>query len=173
VSAEQEPNGDTPEQQRPARLRAVLGELGSVVSQTFDRMEIAEEEIRAANVARGRSPGDKDSRVHRSFRILCPPECMLGKSSEVYRAHARELLGRVATRKDTQPGTLAECLCAVLDMSLKAPLTSSYGAVAEKLWAACGMPVIDGEGPREAWPGESDEIIAALRRKLADPGRTM
>ncbi len=66
--------------------------LAIAIRSTFDRMAIAEEEIASA---KRRFPREAEQ-VHRAFKILCPPPGLRGLSDEVFRAHARELVERVA-----------------------------------------------------------------------------
>lgn len=142
----------------PPDLRVALGEVvGSAVSRLFELMAVAEEEAARA--------GRPDA-----FAILCPTPVLRGKSVEVYRAHVRELLGRLQRGDDLEPGTDAECLCAALYAGGDAPLRQEGQAVAEWLCArvfpvqaaeiGCGrMP--------ERWEGQVLEDVAQLRRRLA------
>ena len=69
-------------------LRETLGpRLGPVLSQLFDRMEIAEQEIKRAQA---HHPRLRD-RFHRACRQLQPPPVLEGLSDQLYRAHAREI----------------------------------------------------------------------------------
>lgn len=139
-------------------LAHIEGEVGSVVRFTFDCMGVAEEELKKAEASA-------------AFPLLCPTPLLVGKSLNLYRSHARELIARFKAKEDTRPGTDAECLTALLHGALKAPLDSTAAALAERLFR--GVFDADevrrlglGEAPREPWPGASDELLTTLRRKL-------
>lgn len=138
-------------------LSFIEGEAGSVVRFTFDCMGVAEEELRGV--------------ADEAFMLLWPSPLLVGKSLKLYRSHARELVARFKAEEDTRLGTDAECLAAILHGALKAPLDSTAGALAERLFR--GVFDADevrrlglGEAPREPWPGASDELLTTLRRKL-------
>lgn len=149
------------------QIRALLpGAVGSVIGRTFARMSAAEEEIRDA---KARHP-QHAPQIDKAFGILCPSAPLQHKSVDVYRAHCRELLDRVAIDGDTRAATDAEVLCAVLDQSLKAPITTTAQALAEQLFER----VLDGAPASrtpEPWPGACDELRSQIARRLADPER--
>lgn len=73
----------------------------NIVANAFKHMKIAEEEIEAAKL---RYPA-KAAQLHNSFKLLCPPETFTSFTSELYRAHAKELLQRIARGKDLSLAT--------------------------------------------------------------------
>lgn len=132
----------------------------------FSQMRAAEEELRRAFPERGSEPDGL-------FGALCPrPEFRLwSRAPGVYRAHARELCVRAERRLDMAPGTDAECLLALSDMSLKAPLNATGTALYESLFKRVTGRAVEGEPAREPWPGAADELLHDMRRKLRDPSR--
>ncbi len=101
-----------------------------------------------------------------AFAILCPPELLRGKCEQVYRAHVRELLQRVVNNQDTTAPTQAELLCAMLEMSYRAPLNCQYTAVAEHLYPRVMDRPLDGTPTPEPWTGATQEALTKLSRKL-------
>jgi hypothetical protein len=146
------------------RLPDVFGDgaVGARVAETLDRVRIAEEELAAAQL-----PPEVRARA---FGVLIPTAALRGKTAELYRAHARELLGRLARGEDTSPGTLAECLSACLYTAGDAPLRQEGQALTEWLFAEVfpeqAKAIGCGEA-RERWAGQVQEDLAALRRRLA------
>jgi hypothetical protein len=143
--------------------REVLGgALGARVSSLFECIEAAEEEIAAADL-----PADLRSRA---FGALCPTLPLHGKSLDLYRAHARELLGRMHHGDPLEPGTLAECLSVCMYAAGAAPLRQEGQALAEWLYAQVfpeHAKAIGAGDARERWEGQVQEDLAVLRRKLA------
>lgn len=145
------------------RIPDVLGgPLGARLSEVFDRVRIAEEELAGADL----SPEARST----AFGVLVPTAPLRGKAPELYRAHVRELLGRLARGEDTAPGTLAECLSACLYTAGDAPLRQEGQALTEWLFAEVfpdrAKEIGCGEA-RERWQGQVQEDLAALRRRLA------
>lgn len=135
---------------------------GRTVARTFEAMGVAEEEI-----VRARAPRD-------TFKLLVPPDGMLGFAPEVYRAHARELCERAARGEDLRPATDTEVMVALSVLSLEAPLVGTAAALYERLFRAI-LPRqarrLPGEPARELHQGAADELLATMRRKLAIGGR--
>lgn len=145
-------------------LKKLLPEgVFSTIGKVFDLVEIAEEEIKAATL---RYPW-KEHDFKAAFQECLFPGDLARFGKRVYRAHAKEMLQRVADDADTKPGTLAECAVALSLASLKAPLTSGHTAAMEKAFAFIfpEMDVNENRG-REAYAGETDEILSELRRKI-------
>ena len=84
-------------------MTAVFGGQARSIFRAFDLMGIAEEEIAAAKHRYRRA----SKRVHAAFGVLYPTGDMSKCGDRLYRAHARELVERVARKEDTRPGTAA------------------------------------------------------------------
>ncbi len=152
--------------------RDVLGgPLATVVEGTIRRMEIAEDEIAAA---KRRCPRRAKS-IDAAFLLLCPNDYLRG-GDELYRAHCRELLGRVKRDENVEPATDAEIAFAMSQASLAAPPTQDFALAYAKVFARVfpeHADLVEDVG-REHIPGRSDEIIADLRRKIGrDIGRKL
>jgi hypothetical protein len=103
----------------------------------FDRMSWAEDEIRKAQ---DRHPELAD-RIYHSFSLLSGDEAASRMSVEaVYRAHAREILERVAAGEDTRPGTAVEVVIGLLAAAERAPLSHEGFGLCARLWIAAGLP---------------------------------
>jgi len=148
------------------RLSEVLGPLGGGhLIGLFRLMAIAEEEISSAKL---RAPSSS-SAFDESFRLLFPTDLLRGKAEEVYRSHCRELLVRAEEGKRFGDPTDAELLCACLESSLKAPLSSSGGALVEQLFAKVFPESALASAARlyrEPYPGAIEEELVALRRRF-------
>lgn len=142
------------------------GSLAKAVMQTLKLMGAAEEEIARAE----RAYPDAAPRLSRAFPLLYPYELARFGSERVYRAHCREILVRVARGEDVNPGTDAECLAALSLGSLKAPLDSGHLAAMERVFASVFPEDRSERLGRESWPGEVDEILAGLRKRI---GKTL
>lgn len=90
---------------------------GFEIAQAFRQMEISEEEIESAQA---RHPW-KSGLIWNAFTLLQGTYPLSGKSDDLYRAHCRELLERVAEGVDTSHPTKAEILSFLVDLTLKAP----------------------------------------------------
>lgn len=130
--------------------------VASVVSRTFDLMLVAEEELRRA----GDGPG--------WFAVLVPPAGFTQLDDGVYRAHCRELVGRLRRGKDCRPATDAEVLAAVMSASLKAPLGPGHQALAEYLFGKLfpDHEVSKRDRSPEVYRGQVEEDLELYRRKL-------
>jgi hypothetical protein len=140
--------------------------LPGTVTAVFTAMSIAEEEI-------GAIPRLQQGDL---FLHLVPTAALRGKSPEVYRAHARELVERRRAGEDLRPGTDAEIMAALSDMSLKAPLTRNAQALYEQLFTAVygedvARRVLGGAADKGSWAGAVSELRHEMRRKLASPER--
>ena len=134
----------------------------------FDCMGVAEELLRDV---------PKRRRDFSPFIALRPTAPLQGKALELYRAHARELVGRVragAKQAAMEPATDAELLAAMHATSLVAPLTQGGFAVAAELFRRCfpeDAVEVFGDDHREPWPGYVAEELGKMRRKFAVEGR--
>jgi hypothetical protein len=116
--------------------------LGNVWAGAFEKMEWADDEIDKARARHGET--DRGPLWH-SFLTVCQNEPYMADEI-IYRAHAREILERVAAGHDVRPGTDAEMIAALRDSSKTAPLSSSavclYFRIAARsfpdLWAKAG-----------------------------------
>jgi hypothetical protein len=96
------------------------GEVNTI-SGVFKRMEIAEQEIAAAQE---RHPQKADL-LWECFAMCKPPDLLNDKSDVMYRAHCRELLERVAAGENVAEPTNAELMAAFSVVSLATPLTDA------------------------------------------------
>lgn len=97
----------------PKELHPLLGTTASELDDIFEQVDWAEEEIAAAS---RRHPTQADALFH-AFSLLKPQYSRIARrrmtTEFVYRAHCRELLGRVIAGEDTRPGTAVEAVCAL------------------------------------------------------------
>jgi hypothetical protein len=147
------------EEPRALDPRTVLpAPVGARIASLAECMRVAEEECSRA----GRPDG---------FAYLCPSGPLRGKGIEVYRAHVREILGRLERGEALEPGTDAECLCACLYAAGDAPLRQEGQALTEWLFTsvfpARAAEILGAERTRERWNGQVQEDLAQLRRRLA------
>jgi hypothetical protein len=119
--------GRTQAQQKPPSAKKLFGcfgdaSVGRAIDDAFEKMEVAEEMI---DTFQDRHPERADA-IDDAFWILKPGSLLIGVPEAVYRSHVRELLTRVAmTEADavaTAVATDAECLMALSEASLRAPL---------------------------------------------------
>lgn len=147
-------------------LVSALGPHSGTIGAVFDLMEVAEEEISAAKVRHPKAAESLDS----AFSALSP-EGFTGFGRELYRAHARELLDRVAAGGDVRLGTTAEVLAALSKVAGAAPLTQLGQAVFERAFARAFPDDADGflpDGPMsEPWEGACAEEESRIRKRLA------
>lgn len=85
----------------------------AVISNLFDLIEIADEEITRAGFKRGEPA---------PLRHTCPRPWFRDAPRDLYRAHAREIALRARKGEDLVPATAAEVLWACSRTSLLAPL---------------------------------------------------
>lgn len=103
----------------------------------FDRMAWAEDEIAQAQA---RHPEHAD-KIYHSFALLSGDEAAARMSVEaVYRAHAREILDRVARDEDTRPGTAVEVIIGLLAAAERAPLSPEGFGLCARLWMLVDLP---------------------------------
>lgn len=142
----------------------VAGTRLGTVGRVLNLVQVAEEEIASATTAH---PA-KAKELRAAFQDYLFPGELANFSADVYRSHAREVLGRVARGEDVSPGTDAECLVALSLASLKAPLASGHLAAMEHVFAKVYPNHKDTAAPlgREAYAGETEEILTELRKKI-------
>ncbi len=159
----------------PEELLQLLEDgVGSVIARTFSKMELAEEEIDAAKRRHPLAAG----RIHRAFRHLCPSPALSAAPEKLFRAHCTELLERVAAGCDLRPGTTAEVLAVLSELSLRAPLERAHTLLFVKLFSDL-FPEAAARMQSENEPPAADryerervvELEAAFRAKLRVPDR--
>lgn len=162
-----------PNEGAPAAAAALLdligGRIGSVVSATFRRMEIAEKEI--ADGCR-RHPSRADA-IFESFKHLVPPPLLRDLGDELYRLHCQELIERVGKGRDLRPGTAAEVVAALSGLSQMAPPTREqtllYMKLFDELFPERAAAILEETGPMEPDRYEETrirELEAEYRRKV-------
>ncbi|MEU9871091.1 hypothetical protein AB0C87_24890 [Actinomadura sp. NPDC048021] len=117
-------------------LHEIVETLEGHLAPLFKLMEIAEEEIEAAQKRFHEPVGEGDGPIWNSF-ILLPPSHPEMKAESLYRAHCRELLDRRGRGEDTRPATGAELIFALSEASLQAPLSSAAAGLYLKLGLQC------------------------------------
>lgn len=154
--------------------RAVRDVLGAPLSRllrgVFDCMGIAEEEI--ADAKRQAEDAETRDLIEDAFRYLSPTDALRGKNSDLYRAHARELIVRVSSRQDLRPGTEAEALAVLCESSLIAPLnpvaTLLYARLFRSVFPAATAFHFDAAyAGTDYYEHQADALLATTRRKLA------
>jgi len=98
----------------------------------------------------------------------------------VYRAHARELLDRVAAGADTRPATAAELCLACVEVSQQAPMHGAGAGLFFRMWlhAFPDHPATTDQAAQQIHyerlhGSQIDDLEQALRRKLAVPDRRL
>lgn len=148
------------------QLTEVLGvNLAGAIAGAFACMDIAEEEIAVARLAK-----EQGSRV---FSAACPPDGMSARPM-LYRAHVREIIAAVRAGEEPPTVTDAGVLQAIAEMSLAAPLRRPWQHAYEVLFhRAFGDEAERHIGPRYEGRDrieldrDAAEIIEQVRRKLA------
>lgn len=162
-----------PDERAPAAAAPLFdligGRIGSVVSATFRRMEIAEEEI---TDGRHRHPSRANA-IFESFKHLVPPPLLRDLGDELYRLHCRELIERVGKGRDLRPGTAAEVVAALSGLSQIAPPTREqtllYMKLFDELFPERAAAILRETGPMEPDRYEETrirELEAEYRRKV-------
>ena len=153
----------------------ILAGIEEGLGAIFDRMSWAEDEIAQAQT---RHP-DKADTIYHSFALLSGGEASARMGVEaVYRAHAREILERVATGQDTRPGTAVEVIIGLLAAAERAPLSHEGFGLCARLWIAAGLPDHDDFSAKlghiEALQaGRIDTEEAGARRACRDDSRRL
>ncbi|MEU3010040.1 hypothetical protein [Nocardia asteroides] len=156
-------------------LRSLTGtEFTATLLSTLTQTDWAEDEI---HLAQQRHPDVADVLFH-GFSLLTATHPRMS-TEFVYRAHARELLDRVATGQPTKPATSVEVVLSLMQVSLVTPLNTAAFGLYLRMWRQAGLPDL-GEPVRgfhdhyEAIAASGiDEFEAVARRKLAVPDRVL
>lgn len=121
-------------------LKKILGltPLGDLLGPVFEQMDWADDEIEKAKVRHGETKGD--GLLWGAFGLLRRSNVDM-YDEIIYRAHAREILERMAAGHDLRPGTDAEMITVLRGASLKAPFTSSAACLYFRI-AARSFPEI-------------------------------
>jgi len=158
----------------------MFGPSANRINNAFRCMEIAEEEILKAQA---RHPEQAAAINDKGFMLCCPPPLLQNLGDDLYRAHCKELLDRLATGGDVRQGTLAEAAIMLSRASLEAPLARAAFLAYARAYLA-----LDIQGPAELtaslrWEvefaeqtdpyfvDEANETINRLRNKVATLGR--
>ncbi|GGO94112.1 hypothetical protein GCM10011584_34400 [Nocardioides phosphati] len=120
----------------------LIAEVQNSLANIFERMGWAEDEIARAQK---RHP-DAADRIYHSFSLLAPRAEQGDRmgTEMIYRAHAREILDRVAAGEDTRPGTSVELVIGLLEVATRAPLNHEGFGLCARMWAAAGLPDLGG-----------------------------
>jgi hypothetical protein len=159
--------------------RSILGDaLSDVVSDAFDQMTWAEEEIEQAQ----RCHPERSATIYHAFELLVPSPVLqqVGPAEFVHRSHYRELLERVADGEDTRPATDAEIACACSEASRAVPLNTTATGLYIRVWRRAfpdqrnAFTKLDDAGHYEAIAGSDiDDLEADICRKLTVKDRTL
>ncbi|MFI6220081.1 hypothetical protein ACIBEH_05965 [Nocardia salmonicida] len=156
-------------------LREIAGpEFIRTLTTTLTQQDWAEDEI---SRAQQRHPDVADV-LHHSFSLLTATHERMA-TEFVYRAHARELIERVATGVSTKPGTSVEVVLLLMRVSLVTPLNTTAFGLYLRMWRQAGLPDLGGpiedlDGHYEAIHASGiDDFEAIARRKLAKPSRVL
>jgi hypothetical protein len=148
----------------------IFKDLGSVMSSAFEKMGWAEDEIEKAQARHGETGRGP---LWNSFLTVRQNEDHMADEI-IYRAHAREILDRVAAGHDVRPGTDAEMIASIRAASLMAPLSSTAATLYFRIAArsfpalfATVMSVIDLEAYEAVHGTAADDQESWLRAKLA------
>ncbi|WP_424892352.1 hypothetical protein [Streptomyces sp. XH2] len=151
--------------------------LALMLAPTFAVREWAETEIQAAQQ---RHQESGQGPIWRAFPLVKPTHGRLHTSERLYRAHAAEVLNRVAEGKNTQPATAAEMICVLMESSLPAPLNSAAAHLYMRLFAQVfpedfhrliASPT-DLDAYERVHGAEADAYESDLQRKLTQTWRT-
>jgi len=135
--------------------------LPGSVTQTFDLIDIAEEEIQKGI---DKFPESRNE-IWSMFLSLCPTT-LLCRHPTLYRSHCKELIERVGNKEFDNEPTSAELCFAFSEMSLKAPLKSDMVAAYYRCFREA-FPESDIDmDVSESYPGAVDEIIQQIKRRL-------
>lgn len=145
-----------------AMSAAGAGVLWRKLSQVFEQMQWAEEEIKAAE----QQHMECWARVHDAFRYLAW-KLMVGPCERIYRTHVREIIERVIAGEDLRRGTWAEVLATLSEASLEAPLNQTGLAAMVQAFGKVYSDSRLATPVMEPYPGAAAELVGKLRVKLA------
>ncbi|WP_394426769.1 hypothetical protein [Streptomyces sp. SGAir0957] len=157
-------------------LADIWRNLESMLAPIITVREWAEDEIQAAQQRHhenGRGP------IWHASSLVRPTLGRLHTSERLYRAHAAEILDRVAEGENTRPATAAEMICVLMESSLPAPLNSAAAYLYMRLFAQlfpedfCRLVASPTEldAYERVHGSEADEYEADLQRKLTHAWR--
>lgn len=151
----------------------IIRDLEADFAAVFEQMHWAEDEIARAQA---RHPEHADTLFH-SFALLRSAASKRMSVEAVYRAHAREILERVAAGEDTRPGTAVEVVIGLLAAASTAPLSHEGFGLCARLWLTAGLPGHDDFTDRHEHiealhAGRIDTEETAARRACRDDTRT-
>lgn len=156
-------------------LREIVGpEFTETLTTTLTQQDWAEDEIRRAQ----QQHPDVADVLHHSFSLLTATHERM-TTEFIYRAHARELIERVAAGVSTKPGTSVEVVLLLMRASLVTPLNTTAFGLYLRMWRRAGLPDLGGpiedlDGHYEAINASGiDDFEAISRRKLAKPARVL
>jgi len=158
-------------------LAALIGAVTSELAEAFTMMDWAEDEIARATC---RHPDHADVLYH-AFMLLRPRDLGRGMNSElVYRAHAAELLERLATGADTRPATAAELCLVCAHVSQQAPMHGAAAGLYFRMWQTAfpHCPITADHAGQQVhyeklYGAQIDDLEHELRAKIADPRRRL
>lgn len=134
-------------------LDQLVNDLLEATGGIFSQMEIAEEEIEAAQKRHDEPVGEKGP-IWKSFLLLKPTHPLMS-TEFMYRQHCREILDRRAADLDTTAATGAELVIAVSETSQLAPLTGWGAGLYFKLL-------------RQYFPAQASEVFKDFDRTVDD-----
>jgi hypothetical protein len=161
----------------PTNLDALFAGIEAEVGLVLTALDWAEDEIAAAS-HRHRTQADL---LFHSLGVLMPRHIGTGMNTEfVYRAHARELLERVAAGEDLRPATAAEICLTLSRVSQHAPMHGAAAGLYFRMWLAAfpDHPLTPDQADNQRhyehlYGPQIDELEAMIRRKAADPDRQL
>ena len=129
-------------------------------------------DVAEAELKRARLPKLKEGIA---FRALTPTELLRGKSLEVYRAHAHELIERVRKGRPLELATDSELLCVMLATAGHAPLNRTGQLIAEHLFERVfpkqAKELLADGREREPWTNQLEDELRTARKKYSQAVR--
>lgn len=117
--------------------------------------------------------GAENSRPSFTFLALQPSGPLQTLNSEiVYKAHCKELIGRMERGEDITEGTKAEVVAVLSLNTLRSRLVQDYEHLYVRLFGELfpniseRLPQDEGSLSHETYPGAADEIYRVIRKKL-------
>ena len=158
-------------------LQAIGGGTGKFLSNVFKSIQTVAEEIELA-IKKYPMRADLLDPMFMEFQLQANEMAKL--DNRVFRSHVHEILERVGTgvkKKDLEKGTKAEVLIALMNSSFIAPLNQSALALYERLFTdiigkkAFTKVLGAGFSAREAYPGETNELLEWARQRVRQERR--
>ncbi len=174
-----------PEHNKMLKMAGFTNSETSVISGIFERMDLAEEEIKKG---KKRWPANAVV-IHELFSICKPTIVLRDLADAMYLAHCRELIDRVGPmditadtkRIDLSLGTRAE-LCGVFShVSITSPLGGLHMGIYVKAFTyVTGHDIWEGTGTKppsvseyEEWPNQAKEEEEIIRAQIAQDWRVL